>query len=148
MGGYEKCCTWPEASGQRLQKQYPRFLMPKLLLFLLPPAFQVPKSWYVSIFVESLGNLLWHLALLCLHLSPPSLHPHVSLSVPGLMLMLREPGSYTILHSITLQWPVAHRPPWRMAFLLTHNSVILPCKLSEITAQPLYGSLQKLWDES
>lgn len=46
--------------------------------------------------------------------------PLVSLSVP----VCFAEGAYTVLHSVTLQWPAA--PPGRMASLLNRSPVILP----------------------
>lgn len=48
---------------------------------------------------------------------PPLSDPSIPLSscvtlCPWTDGMLRELGSYTIQHSVTLQWPVVCRPPW------------------------------------
>lgn len=59
----------------------------------------------------------------------PLSSPLVSLSVP----VCFAEGAYTVLHSVTLQWPAA--PPGRMASLLDRSPVILP-ELSFQKAQP------------
>lgn len=120
----ERCCTWPEGRGQRWRDQWlPDSLRVLLVCFCYQQlvATKYTKSWCVSRFAGDLDNLLWHPTLLW------PLHPLVCVTLcPWTDVMQREPGSYTILHSVTLQWPVACRPPGRMASLLNHNPVILP----------------------
>lgn len=82
--------------------------------------------------VRRLINLVWH---------PP--RPLV-LSVP----VCYADGVYPILHSVTLQWPVAFRPPWEIGIPpKPQPSDPAWADLSESTAYTLYTSQQKLWDQ-
>lgn len=96
----------------------PSFWLPDSLSSLLVPSTQDPDMW------ASLQETLVITVTPQPPLTSSSLCPLVSLC-PWDHVMLREPGSYTILHSVTLQYPVACRPPGRMASLLKYTSVIL-----------------------
>lgn len=108
------CLTW----GERRQDHSPLWLwLPDSLresrtpLLLLPAAcdYQV----HTILVCEFVGNLQeWFTVT-----PPPLSDPSIPLSscvtlCPWTDGMLRELGSYTIQHSVTLQWPVVCRPPW------------------------------------
>lgn len=103
------------------------------------------KSWCVNKFAGGFGNLLWHPALLW------PLHPFVHLCHPLSPDWCCAEGAWLLHNPALCHIAVACGlpPPWENGI----STKPQPCdpawaELSESTAQPLYNSHQKLWDES